>query len=563
MADRKQASYSLHDYVQNNNNSLDQQGFNNADGAVLTQVSNMNFDSAGIDIHSGNSMSVSELYERVKNTPEYNSMSSDNKKLLKEMANSNRYKDMVVSNYVHDPAKNNTSGFPVGKDANTEQFAAVTISYKQNGKTTNYMSFRATDGSTDGWNEDLLMVSSKKTQAQSDSATYMNIVGRELDGDFSGGGHSKGGNDFEYGYLYCDEEVRKKIKAGYMYDSPGLQSEMIANNPYYRDLQRISKGHFICPQDSIVGQLLHENDNAVYVHSVESGFNEHDPYSWEIDPSTGEFIVTEQSEMSKYINNVLDRAVDGMDDKERAALFAFVSYILINCSDEKGLDGLGEFFANGWTNEDGSFNFNKLLDIGGVILNDWNHLSPAEKWKLIGAIGAVVTGLVATTFDYIVEKVEMWVEDMKRKIKEAIDSAIEKIKNWAKMKYDELCNFFGGIYNSIVEGLNKIKEWWNKNFNAGYKYANANPYIVINTITMKNYASQLSALSGRAKRLDSKMNSLYWHLGIDWHTISNLGRLLKAEFILDYAYRLDKCVNYLNQTASDFEKVERDISSNL
>ena len=63
------------------------------------------------------------------------------------------------------------------------------------------MAFRATNDSTDGWNEDFLMVSSQKTQAQADSATYMNIIGPTLVGELVGGGHSKGGNDFEYGYL--------------------------------------------------------------------------------------------------------------------------------------------------------------------------------------------------------------------------------------------------------------------------------------------------------------------------------------------------------------------------
>ena len=73
----------------------------------------------------------------------------------------------------------------------------------------------------------------------------------------------------------------------------------------------------------------------------------------------------------------------------------------------------------------------------------------------------------------------------------------------------------------------------------------------------------MSALSTRAKNLDSSMNSLYRNLGIDWSSISNLAALLKAEIVLDFANRLDKCVEYMNQTATDFENVERELAGSL
>lgn len=110
---------------------------------------------------------------------------------------------------------------------------------------------------------------------------------------------------------------------------------------------------------------------------------------------------------------------------------------------------------------------------------------------------------------------------------------------------------------------NKVKEWFYKH-STGYKYSNSNPYIVINTNTMNSYASQLENLSRRAKNLDRRMNNLYWHAGFDWNVaraLSNLGTLLKAEVVLDFAYRLDKNASYLRATASEFEKAEREVIS--
>lgn len=119
----------------------------------------------------------------------------------------------------------------------------------------------------------------------------------------------------------------------------------------------------------------------------------------------------------------------------------------------------------------------------------------------------------------------------------------------------DVVNVLDKIYKGIENTIKKI-EMWLYTQSSGYKYATANPYIDINTTTMKQYAVQLRTLSSRSKKLDGKMNSLYWHLGIEWDTIANLGRLLKAEVILDFAGRLDKCATYLEKTADDFNNVE-------
>ena len=104
----------------------------------------------------------------------------------------------------------------------------------------------------------------------------------------------------------------------------------------------------------------------------------------------------------------------------------------------------------------------------------------------------------------------------------------------------------------------KVKKWIFEH-SKGYKYASANPNISINTTTMTNYASQLRSLSKRSKKLDGDMNSLYWHLGIEWDTIANLGKLLKSGIVLDFAFGLDKCANYLIDTANEFDSVEREL----
>lgn len=140
------------------------------------------------------------------------------------------------------------------------------------------------------------------------------------------------------------------------------------------------------------------------------------------------------------------------------------------------------------------------------------------------------------------------------------DSAKLALRDAIKSLSEFALGLFGDPKNTVlsaVKALNNILDV--VSYSLSKRYAEENPYIVIDTDKMKNYAGQLSALSSRSKSLDRRMNSLYWNLGIDWDKIANLGRLLKAEVVLDFAGRLDKCASYLNETASDFEKAEREI----
>lgn len=117
-------------------------------------------------------------------------------------------------------------------------------------------------------------------------------------------------------------------------------------------------------------------------------------------------------------------------------------------------------------------------------------------------------------------------------------------------------------WKKAIQKLSKSLAEYEYYSSYGYKNAVLNPHIVINTATMRNHAVQLSVLSSRSKSLDRRMNSLYFHAGFDWNavrSVATLGSLLKAEVVLDFAGRLDKCASYLNETASDFEKAEREI----
>lgn len=559
---RKNANYSIHDYVKDNSASFNEQGFNEIDGLVLTQISNMDLGSSGIDLYSGGSKSFEQIW-REMNTEgtaahaAYLGMSKDNRQLIEELAGSNRYKSLSVSNFVKDPAKSNIDGFPsVGDDRHMEQFAAVTITYEQDGKTYNYVSYRATDGTSDGWAEDLAMLYSSGTQAQADSTAYMNIIGGMTDGYITGGGHSKGGGDFEYAYLFCDDDVRERIVKGYVYDSPGLSEDVLSNTDYYDQYQDITDGSFICPQDSIIGQVLHEGDNATFVHSVESGFNQHDPYSWEINPESYTFVPDKQTELSIYLNDALDTAVVNMTQEEKEAFFAFVSYLLYNNGGD-GIDGLGDLFASGWTNENGDFNWNKLREIWDVISADWENMTPEERDAFLDSLGTVIGAFASTGFELGKEKIEEWLERKKKEFEQKIQEAWKAASDWLNEKREQFRNFLSNVYKAVVSGLKRVASWI-RNFSPGGRYANENPRVRLDTFKLRQYAQRLESVNRRLSGIDSRMDSLYWRVGL-----LDIWNLMQADVFTGYSWRILRCVSYLYETASDFESVESNLNNSL
>lgn len=558
----KPASYNLHDYVNDSNMSFDQKPFNEVDGLVLTQLSNMNFDNLGIDIHSGEGKSIQEIYAEmcVEGSPAndaFNSMGPNEQKLIAEMAGSARFKDMVLSNYVNNPVTGKNApvdGFgPVNsEDAFMEQFAAVTITYKQDGETYNYMSFQATNDTTDGWAEDALMLPRETTQAQKDSVDYMNIVGRKVEGHIVGGGHSKGGNDFQYGYLFCDEEVRKRIEKGYIYDSPGLTDEVLAETDRYEDFQAIIAGTYICPQDSIIGQLLHQNDNAVFIHSVENHFFQHDPYSWEIVPGGDTFVPDEQTELSILIDQALDEVVCGMTQEQREAFFKFLQYLMYNNGGES-LGGLIDFATVGWDEDFGA----KWDQVWEVLSAAWNNMSAEEQEAFLNSLGVIISVALATAGDYVMDEIEQWVQTQIERFKKKIYELWNAAADWVEMKRNELKKFLENLYQSFVVNIRKIAVYL-KSLSAGNKYAGANPQIVVDPYKLRQYARRLQKVNTRITNLDSRLDKLYWRVGL-----LDLWDLMQADLLTGYSWRISRCASYLNETAADFEKAEGDLVNSL
>lgn len=79
--------------------------------------------------------------------------------------------------------------------------------------------------------------------------------------------------------------------------------------------------------------------------------------------------------------------------------------------------------------------------------------------------------------------------------------------------------------------------------------------IVVKTYNLRNYAERISQAKARIDKLDKRLNTLYKKVGLQ-----GLLDLLDAGALTYYGQRLEECQSYLEETANDFETVEKELS---
>lgn len=328
MAGQKKSD--LVQYVeQQKNKSFAEKDFNTTDGLVLAELSYINWEKLGIDYPADGSMTLKDVIGKM---PEKirSELDENTRELLTAVADSERFGNMLISNYceAHKEKQEDVSY------EDLKQFAAVTFTYTDGeGNIQNYIAYRGTDGTLEGWCEDFNMAYDTMTEAQRCSVEYLNEIASKLEGGIRVGGHSKGGNNAVYAFLFCDEQVRSRIQKIYSYDGPGMtegicyidaDGNTVPLDPeIYQQMLELLKGSAVCPYDSVIGQLLNEND-FVFVNTDEKILADHNAYTWKIDPETGEFERREQSDFSKYLNDVLDDWVFGLPMEYRKTFLNIV-----------------------------------------------------------------------------------------------------------------------------------------------------------------------------------------------------------------------------------------------
>lgn len=339
-------------------------GFNDIDAVILSRLSYLPFDGIVSDCFQ-NYTTVSQAADRMFSEGEPSFLWEGDDRLMKELAQSERFCGMKLSGYVNRV-----------DDERQMQFAALLITIDEG---TRFVSFRGTDNTIVGWQEDFNLFFTFPLASQFEAKRYWEEAADRFGGSFYLGGHSKGGNLAVYAASFCAEALQDKITAVYSMDGPGFELEHMKDSGFERIKDRI---HTYVPQSSIFGMLLEHEESYTVIQSSQRGFLQHDVYSWEVE-RTSLVKLDEVNGTSVFFDRTLTRFIANMPPEERKA-FTEEIFGILRSTEEMTFDEM----ADNWLRDTGKiFRTLKGLDASS------RSMLASKLLQLVKAAGKNVSAL--------------------------------------------------------------------------------------------------------------------------------------------------------------------------
>ena len=213
-----------------------------------------------------------------------------------------------------------------------------------------YLSFRGTDNTITGWEEDfalgVLSPIPSQTYAHQYTKTMMSkwlLVESYLERKprhvripaFRLGGHSKGGNLAVYAASALPDDFQPFVSAVYNFDGPGVSPWQTEESCTEQIIGRITK---IIPETSVFGRIFDDLAMPHIVKSYELALMQHMPFSWEIEEAEGEYSFIyegKNSLLSDSTDRGLSQWISSLSPGERTE-FCAVLFGVIEFASESG-----------------------------------------------------------------------------------------------------------------------------------------------------------------------------------------------------------------------------------
>ncbi len=351
--------------------TIDKDGFNNVDALILSRISSLPFDNI-VPQEFDSSITIYEAANLMFSNDEYKKYIFWDRDvdLLKYAAFNPRFQNLKLSGYVN-----------LIEQTQQMQFCAVTIELY---KDIHFISFRGTDNSIVGWQEDFNMYYMFPLPSQKKSVEYLENAAKKLSGTFILGGHSKGGNLAVYSSAFCSPYVQQRIKDVFNHDGPGFAAEVIQKSCFEAVKNRV---HTYVPQSSIFGMMLEHEEDFIIIQSNEKGFGQHDIYSWEI-KRTNLVELNKMSNLSMFFDHTLRDFVANLNIEQRKEFITGLFSLLEN-TDGDTFDEFGENFVKNSSvimktikNMDGKTRkmiLSTLMDFVKCAKNNFSDINPLRK----------------------------------------------------------------------------------------------------------------------------------------------------------------------------------------
>lgn len=189
-----------------------------------------------------------------------------------------------------------------------------------------FVTFRGTDRSVVGWQEDFDLVLKDIIPSQEEAKNYLFKMVNLLKKPVYVLGHSKGGNLAYFAYYFNDINVQDMVIKVYNLDGPGFKFD--TKKLYKKNKEKLVK---IVPHDDVVGILLNDPSELIICKSSEVNVNAHDLLTWQFDFFNKYKTLTRTKELTIYsetlkitINEFIkDIGIDNVKDV-KTAIFEIV-----------------------------------------------------------------------------------------------------------------------------------------------------------------------------------------------------------------------------------------------
>ena len=280
--------------------TFEQDPFNEIDSAILAEVSYFPFEHFEKRMHL--SGCLGEVLPAFLKAPDLEELvlAKAHIRLMKALAESERFRNLSILEFKD-----------IFDEGHVVQFAVVAL---QLAPDLYYISFRGTNHTLVGWQEDFNMGVEFPVLSQKLSVIYLNGLAEKTQGNFILGGHSKGGNLAIYAGAFCDQKLQERIVKIFNFDGPGFESWIMTQPAYLRIAEKIRT---IVPQSSIIGMLLEQAEGYQVVRSSKSGgMAQHITASWEVERN--HFIKLESvTDKSLFLDAAITGWITGMDYQQR------------------------------------------------------------------------------------------------------------------------------------------------------------------------------------------------------------------------------------------------------
>lgn len=358
--------------------------FNLPDNLVLAVLSYIDY--TDVVPLTGEGITVKEAYEKIKKSGKYavKCCGDIDISFLQAAAESKRFGGAILSNYCD--ILNGKEGM---------QFSAVTIALSDE---TYYISFRGTDQTLLGWQENFMMTY-KKIPAQEEAAKYIDRVISKTPGKYKIGGHSKGANLAVYGAMMCSKESKEHITDVFDNDGPGFTEKLLKSRNYLEIRDRVTR---IVPEYCIVGALFLHDSKTIIVKSSADGPMQHHSMTWEI--LNDSFLTAREHDPAcLVVNGIFDEWFENVSYEKREeftadffkAAEAGGAKTILDFS-KNGIDGLEAVLIAVLRTRDGSKSTAKKLVKSGAeqLKKRIDFKSIATKPNVLRGIFTVVCGLL-------------------------------------------------------------------------------------------------------------------------------------------------------------------------